>query len=49
MPGNRHDPLCIDDEIFAAIHGWNRRHLTQKRQIVKPEPRVPIDVLDALF
>jgi len=38
MPGNKPEPLCIDDEMFAATHGWKRRHLAHvKKQIVKPE------------
>ena len=37
MTGNKHEPLCLDDEMFAATHGWKRRHLAQKKQIVKPE------------
>ena len=36
-PGNKHEHLCINEEMFAAMHGWKRRQLVHgKKQIVKP-------------
>jgi len=49
-PGNKHEPLCISEEMLAAMHGWKRRHLAHvKKHTVKPEAGVPTDIFDASF